>query len=443
MFPLPDYALQVISTLEEAGFEAFVVGGCVRDMLMGKSVNDIDITTSATPEEMKEVFSHLRTVDTGIKHGTVTVIINHCPVEVTTYRIDKDYSDGRRPDAVAFTRNLREDLARRDFTVNAIAYNPKTGLVDPFGGRDDIKNMILRCVGQPEKRFTEDSLRILRGLRFSSVLGFTLEAETAKAAIKCRHLLKNVSAERIYTELSKMLCGKNIKSVLLGFTEIFEEILPEIKGMKGFDQKNFHHIYDILTHTAVVVESIDPVPYLRFAALLHDCGKPECFTLDSDGVGHFYKHARKSTDKAEEALTRLKSDNFTKNRVMQLVKLHDTPIEPTESVVKKKLGKYGEELFFDLIKLQRADNMGLSPEFRYRQETYTQLETLAQEILQSKQCFSLSSLALNGRDMIASGLKGKEIGNALNVLLNAVVENKAENTKDSLMEYYHTYVKSE
>lgn len=442
MFQIPEYALKVISTLEEAGFEAYIVGGCVRDMFMKKEINDIDIATNATPEETKKTFSHLRTVDTGIKHGTVTVIIDHCPVEVTTYRIEEGYSDGRHPDSVAFTRNLREDLARRDFTVNAIAYNPKTGIVDPFGGEDDIKNMIIRCVGDAEKRFTEDSLRILRGLRFSSVHGFTSEAETMRAAIECRHLLKNVSAERIYAELSKMLCGKEIRRVLLTYPEIFEEILPELKGMNGFDQKNFHHIYDVWAHTAAVTASIEPIPHLRFAALLHDCGKPECFSLDSEGVGHFYKHARKSTDKAESALTRLKSDNFTKNRVMSLVKLHDTPIEAEAAVIKKKLNKYGEELFFDLIKLQRADNKGLSPDFRYRQEIYTQIENIAREILKGQQCFSLKDLALKGYDLSALGLRGRDIGSALRKLLDAVIDGKAENTKEALIEYYHTNVKS-
>lgn len=442
MLSIPDYALSVINTLEDAGFEAYVVGGCVRDMLMGKAINDIDITTSATPEKMKKAFSHLRTIDTGIKHGTVTVIIDHHPIEVTTYRIDKGYSDGRHPDSVAFTSSLREDLARRDFTVNAIAYNPKEGLIDPFNGQKDIKNMLLRCVGNPERRFTEDSLRILRGLRFSSVLGFTLEANTSDAAVSCRHLLKNVSVERIYAELSKTLCGKDIKRVMMTCTEVFEEILPELCGMKSFDQKNFHHIYDVWEHAAEVTQNIEPTAYLRFAALFHDCGKPDCFSLDCDGVGHFYKHARKSTDKAEAALTRLKSDSFTRNRVTSLIKLHDTPIEPDAAVIKKKLSKYGEDLFFDLIKLQRADNMGLSPDFRYRQETYTQIEHIAREILESQQCFSLKDLAVKGDDLASLGLRGRDIGATLKKLLDAVIDGKSENTKDSLLKYYHTNVKS-
>ncbi len=442
MLKIPDYALEAINALESAGFEAYVVGGCVRDMLMGKDISDIDITTNALPEETKKVFSSKKTIDTGIKHGTVTVLVDKMPVEITTYRIDKGYSDGRHPDSVAFTRSLREDLARRDFTVNAIAYNPKTGIVDPFDGEYDIKNMIIRCVGQAEKRFGEDALRILRGLRFSSVLGFTLEADTMSATINCRHLLKNVSAERIYSELSKMLCGKDIRRVLLTYVEVFEEILPELKRMNGFNQRNFHHCLDVWAHTAAVVSSIEPIPHLRFAALFHDCGKPDCFSLGSDGVGHFYKHARKSTDKAEVALTRLKSDNFTKNRVMQLVKLHDTPIEPKENVIKKKLGKYGEELFFDLIKLQRADNMGMSPDFRYRQETYGQIESIAREILSTQQCFSLKDLAINGNDLKALGISGKDIGTALKKLLNAVIDGKAENTKEALIVYYHSNVKS-
>lgn len=442
MFQLPEFAVKVINALESAGYEAYVVGGSVRDMLMNQSINDIDITTNALPQEMKEVFSSFRCFDTGLKHGTLTVLVDKNPVEVTTYRIDKGYSDGRHPDSVAFTKNITEDLARRDFTVNAIAYNPNSGIVDPFSGIQDIERRILRCVGEPEKRLEEDSLRILRGLRFSATLGFDIEEETAKAMTNCRSLLKNVSAERVYSELSKILCGKNIKNVLLDFTEIFEEVLPELSGMKDFDQKNFHHIYDVLKHTATVVENIEPLPHLRFAALFHDCGKPECFSLGSDAVGHFYAHARKSTDKAETALTRLKSDNFTKNRVMELVKLHDTPIEPKENVIKKKLGKYGEDLFFELIKLQRADNMGMSPEFRFRQNTYSEIENIARQVIASQQCFSLKDLAIKGDDLIALGLKGREIGLTLKKLLSAVIDEKVQNTKEDLIKYYHSNVKS-
>lgn len=442
MFHLPYYALKVIDVLENAGYEAYAVGGCIRDMLMNRKGNDIDITTNALPDEMKKAFSDFRTLDTGLKHGTITVLIDKNPVEVTTYRIDCGYSDGRHPDSVAFTKSIKQDLARRDFTVNAIAYSPKRGLVDPFSGARDIEKGVLRCVGEPEKRFREDSLRILRGLRFCAVLGFNIDEETAKAMISCRHLLKNVSAERIYSELCKMLCGKNIKNVLLDFTEIFEEILPELYGMNGFDQKNFHHIYDVLTHTATVVESIEPLPHLRLAALFHDSAKPDCFSLDSKGVGHFYSHARKSTDNAEAALTRLKSDNFTKSRVMELVKLHDTPIEPDEKVIKRKLGKYGEDLFFELIKLQRADNMGLSPDFYFRQDTYSEIENIARQIISSQQCFSLKELAVKGDDLVLLGLKGRDIGSALKALLNAVIDGKVSNDKDALLEYYHSFVKT-
>lgn len=443
MFSLPDYALEVINTLENAGYEAYAVGGCIRDMLMNRDINDIDITTNALPEEMKRVFSNYHTFDTGLKHGTITVLIGKNPVEVTTYRIDCGYSDGRHPDSVAFTRSIEEDLARRDFTCNAIAYNPKRELVDPFGGRQDIDNMLLRCVGEPQKRFSEDSLRILRALRFSSVLGFTIDSTTAIGAKRCKHLLKNVSSERIYSEISKTLCGKNIKAVLLSYIDIFEEVLPELCGMKDFDQHNFHHIYDVLTHTAVAVETIEPVAHLRLAALFHDCGKPDCFTLDNKGVGHFYSHARKSTDKANIALTRLKSDNFTKNRVTELIKLHDTPIEPERNVIKRKLNKYGEDLFFELIKLQRADNLALSPEFHDRQKTYDEIETIAKDIISQQQCFSLKDLAVKGDDLTNLGLKGRDVGTALKTLLNAVMDEKAPNDKDALLKYYHTRVKSE
>ena len=439
---LPSKAKKVFTRLENAGYECYLVGGCVRDMLMGKEPHDVDITTNATPKEIKAVFTDFHTLDIGIKHGTVTVILDGEPVEITTYRKESAYSDGRHPDSVSFTRNITEDLSRRDFTVNAIAYNPKTGIVDPFGGQDDIKRKTLRCVGIPTERFEEDSLRILRGLRFASVLGFNIDEATDDAMYTCRELISIVSPERIYTEITKLLCGKSAGEILSLYSDILAVALPEIKAMKGFEQHNFHHIYDVLNHTAKVVDAVYPAVDLRLAALFHDCGKPDCFSRDENGVGHFYSHASISARKADEALMRLRCDNATREKVVKLVKIHDTPIEPDSKTVKKKLQKYGEEIFFDLIKLQRADNKGLAPEFLYRQETYNELEEIAKQIIEENQCFSLKDLAVNGRDMMSLGLVGKDIGLALNELLKAVIEENCDNDKESLLSYYHKNVKS-
>ena len=439
---IPHKAEIIFQLLERNGYEAYLVGGCVRDMLMGKVPHDIDITTNATPDVIKEVFCDCHTLDIGAKHGTITVMLEGEPIEITTYRKESTYTDGRHPDCVSFTRNITDDLSRRDFTVNSIAYNPESALVDPFGGSDDIENKILRCVGNPVERFSEDSLRILRGLRFASVLGFTIAQDTAQAMYDCRELINIVSPERIFAEVSKLICGKNAGEILSEYSDILAVALPEIKDMKGFEQHNFHHIYDVLGHTAKVVDSVYPAVDLRFAALFHDCGKPDCFSLDENGVGHFYSHASISAHKANEALLRLRCDNATREKVVKLVKIHDTPIEPDSKVIKKKLQKYGEEVFFDLIKLQRADNKGLSPDYLYRQETYDKLEEIARQVIDENQCFSLKDLAVNGRDMISLGLTGKDIGKALDELLKAVIEDRCQNDRESLLLYYHSNVKS-
>ena len=426
-------AEKAINHLRTNGYEAYAVGGCIRDMIMGRSSQDTDITTSALPEEIKKTFCNFRTIDTGIRHGTVTVLIDDVPLEITTYRTEKGYSDGRHPDEVSFTLNLTEDLKRRDFTVNSIAYSPGKGFVDPYGGKEDIKRKIIRCVGNPKERFTEDSLRILRGLRFASVLGFEIDKDTADAMQECRNLLSIVSNERVFSELSKLLCGKNVRTVLMNYSDILEVILPEIKGMKGFAQHNFHHIYDILEHTAAVTENIPPVPHLRFAALFHDCGKVDCFSLDENGTGHFYSHPSISAKKAEQALLRLKSDTKTREQVVRLVKVHDTPVEENERIIKKRLRSMGEELFFDLIKLQRADTKGLSPEFYSREKHFDTLEEMTRQIINTEECFSLKNLRINGNDLITAGFSGKEIGSALTSALEAVIDGTVRNEKNELI----------
>lgn len=428
-------ANKVISALTKAGYEAYIVGGFVRDMIMGREPHDADITTSATPEKVKEVFKDFKTIDTGLIHGTVTVLFEGTAFEITTYRTEKGYSDNRHPDSVAFTSSLKEDLSRRDFTVCALAFNEKEGFIDLFGGKEDIERKVIRCVGEAKKRFEEDALRILRCLRFASVLSFDIEKNTKKALFECKDLLLKISHERIFAEISKLLCGENAHTIIKDYSEILEVILPEIKNMKGFDQHNFHHIYDILCHTAEVVRNTPPLLHLRLAALFHDSGKADCFSIDEKGVGHFYSHPSISAEKAERALTRLKSDNETKKKVVDLVKRHDTPIEEDERIIKKKLRSMGEETLRDLIKLKRADTMGLAPEFHSRKEHFDRLEKMIDEVLESQACFSLKDLAIKGNDLLILGFKGREIGEKLNTALEAVIEGKVQNEKSDLLKY--------
>ncbi len=425
----------IIKLLETNGYEAYLVGGAVRDIIMKKQPDDADITTNATPDQIKDVFSEYTTIDTGIKHGTVTVVYNKEPYEITTYRTEKGYSDGRHPDNVSFTKNINEDLSRRDFTMNSIAYNPQKGFADPFCGEQDIKNHIIRCVGNPAERFTEDSLRILRALRFSSVLGFQIEEETEKAMHKCCKLLSNVSPERVYVELTKMLCGKNIRQVLMKYSDIISAVIPEIKAMKGFNQHNFHHKYDLLGHTATVTQNISPAVHLRLAAFLHDVAKPLCMSFDENGTGHFYRHPSLGAKAADEILRRLKCDNKTREAVVTLIKLHDNPIEESERIIKRKLRTIGKDMLFDLIELQRADTSGLADEFHSRFEHFDKLEALTADILKREECFSLKDLDINGNDIIKLGYQGKKVGEILNGLLDAVIDGKAENSKAQLIEY--------
>ena len=431
---LPTCVREALLRLNEAGFEAWLVGGCVRDRLMGLAPHDYDITTSATPEETEAVFAGERIVETGLRHGTVTVLLSGEPLEITTFRTEAAYSYHRRPDAVRFTRSLREDLARRDFTVNAVAMDARGALCDPFGGQADLENRLLRAVGDPEARFREDALRILRCARFSSVLGFAIEPATAAAMVRCRTLLAYVSAERIYTELTKLLCGKDVRRVLMEHTDVLGAVLPELLPMKGFDQRNFHHIYDVLEHTARVVEHVPPEPRLRWAALFHDAGKPACFSLDPDGVGHFRGHAEKSRELADAALRRLKTDNATREAADQLIRFHDWPMEPTAPVVRRALRRLGPDGFRDLIALKRADNLAQAPEFRDRQRTCDEIEALAAQILAEQQAFSLKDLAVNGDDLRALGMTpGPAMGRVLNELLDAVISDRLPNEREALL----------
>ncbi|MBQ9919960.1 MAG: HD domain-containing protein, partial [Clostridia bacterium] len=393
MFDLPSQVSYALDSLNEAGYEAFIVGGCVRDILRQKAPADYDITTSAEPEQTKAVFKNDRIIETGIKHGTVTLLKDGMPLEITTYRIDGDYTDNRRPNQVSFTKSLAEDLARRDFTVNAMAFSEKAGIVDPFGGRADLQNKIIRTVGDADLRFNEDALRIMRAIRFASVLDFEIEEGTKTSIFKNKNLLKNISAERIATELIKLLCSKNAKKIIIDYFEVLEVILPEISKMKNFNQNNPHHIYNLLEHTAIAVENTPAEASLRLAMLLHDCGKPDALTTDECGINHFYGHPKISAKKAKAALSRLKLDNATVNLALELIEYHDADINPTEKSVKRALNKYTPNVFFKLLDVKKADNLAQNPKYNRINEIET-LKTMATEILSKNDCYSIKQLAV-------------------------------------------------
>lgn len=423
-----------INLLQSAGFEAYAVGGCVRDSLLGKTPNDWDITTSAKPEDMKSVFADFHCIDTGIKHGTVTVVIDGEPLEITTFRLDGEYEDNRHPKSVTFTSNLRADLGRRDFTVNAMAYSKKTGTVDLFGGQNDLKNKIIRCVGDPDRRFNEDALRILRALRFASALDFEIEEKTAQSLLKNRALLGNISEERIAKELLKLVCGKGAKRILTDFAPVLFEILPELQPMYKNSHDNPHHCYDIYEHTLIAVESIDPEPTLRFAMLLHDCGKPAVKKFDENGVAHFYGHQRISAEISAQILVRLKVSNKFRDEILFLVSNHDRweLYENTEKMP-RYLSKFGLDGVLKLLKVMRADVLAQSPEYRYRLDQIADAEETAKNLAAQKPCLSLRELQINGRTLIDIGIpQGRKLGAVLAQLLDEVIDGVTKNTQEAL-----------
>lgn len=423
-----------INLLQSAGFEAYAVGGCVRDSLLGKTPNDWDITTSAKPEDMKSVFADFHCIDTGIKHGTVTVVIDGEPLEITTFRLDGEYEDNRHPKSVTFTSNLGADLGRRDFTVNAMAYSKKTGTVDLFGGQNDLKNEIIRCVGDPDRRFNEDALRILRALRFASALDFEIEEKTAQSLLKNRALLGNISEERIAKELLKLVCGKGAKRILTDFAPVLFEILPELQPMYKNSHDNPHHCYDIYEHTLIAVESIDPEPTLRFAMLLHDCGKPAVKKFDENGVAHFYGHQRISAEISAQILARLKVSNKFRDEILFLVSNHDRweLYENTEKMP-RYLSKFGLDGVLNLLKVMRADVLAQSPEYRYRLDQIADAEETAKNLAAQKPCLSLSELQINGRTLMDIGIpQGRKLGAVLAQLLDEVIDGVTKNTQEAL-----------
>ena len=436
MLTIDEKAALAMKMLMDKGYEAYIIGGCVRDYLMGREPGDIDITTSAEPEEIKKIFKDFKTIETGIKHGTITVLIDTIPIEITTYRIDCGYSDGRHPDRVCFTKSLREDAARRDFTMNAIACSHNGDIVDYFKGAVDISDKTIRAVGEPEVRFREDALRILRAIRFSSVLGFQIEEKTKDAIFQCRELLKNISAERICAELLKLLCGEKAGDTVKEYADVLGVFIPELIPMKGFQQHNLYHKLDLLSHTCKVIDSIEPKPLLRLCALLHDIGKPKAFTTDSQGTGHFYKHSVYSADMSKDILRRLKLDRKTTERAVMLVEYHDMKIDASPEAVKKALGRLSPEVFFQLVELQRADSIAQDPADSDKRGDYDRLGSMARGIIERGECFSKESLAVSGDDLLRLGIKsGKRIGSLLDELLQLVIEGKLENSRPILEGY--------
>lgn len=433
---IPNSVQFIIQTIEQAGFEAYAVGGCVRDSILGRTPDDWDITTSAKPEDIKRLFRH--TVDTGIQHGTVTVLIKKECYEVTTYRIDGEYEDSRHPKAVNFTSLLSEDLRRRDFTINAMAYNDHKGLVDLFGGQEDLRQGIIRCVGNPEERFSEDALRIMRAVRFSAQLGYVIEENTRQAIQKLAHTLSRISVERIQVELTKLLVSDHPEYVLqlyqLGLTKVF---LPEFDLMMDTYQNNPHHCYSVGMHTIKAMEQVSNNKVARLTMLLHDVGKPATKTTDDKGIDHFHGHPNLSSEMAKKILRRLRFDNDTISRVALLVLYHDygNAVSATPAFTRKLINKVHLENFSLLLDIKRADVMAQSEHSRQiKLEKLESLRRSYEEVLEQGMCICLKDLAITGTDLIKAGMKpGQELGKVLEQLLEVVLEDPDMNEKDKLL----------
>ena len=439
---LPSAVSVLLTRLKQAGFLAYVVGGCVRDSLLGLEPHDWDICTSALPEQMQEIFRGLHTVETGLKHGTLTVMMDHVPYEVTTFRVDGDYTDHRHPDSVIFVDDLTKDLARRDFTVNAMAYAPETGLAVPFGGQRDLSVKLLRCVGEPGQRFEEDALRVLRALRFASVYDFVIEPETSSALRKMAPDLKRVAGERIREELLRLLCGKAVGRILRDYPEVLAEIIPEIRPMIGYDQRNHHHSYDLWEHTVRGIEGVPADPLFRLTMLLHDTGKPAVCMMDEKGEAHYRGHPKVSEEIAFRTADVLRLDNRFKERLCALVLHHDTPlrtekgeINADRSFLLRRLNRFGEDNLRALFLIHCADRIatGYSTPEREQARLRDRMDAL-DALLAEQPCFTLKDLAVNGRDLTALGLKGKEIGETLQSLLEAVMDGRVPNERSELLD---------
>ena len=426
---------EILGILSGAGFEAYLVGGCVRDTVMKRPFHDTDITTNALPEQIIEVFRNYKTVPTGMKHGTVTVISDGTPYEITTYRIDGTYSDSRRPDSVEFTTSLRDDLARRDFTVNAIAMDSAGNIIDFFGGTEDIKNKVIRCVGNPVMRFGEDALRIMRAIRFSSQLGFRIDSETSKAIHNMKDNLKNISHERIREELDKLICGQNCVEVLMEYSDVITTIIPEFQKCIGFEQHSPYHKYTVWEHI-VRATGLAPVSNLRLRRVLffHDIAKPVCAKFDDTGRGHFKNHAGAGADMTYDIMKHLRYDNESIAHTVTLIRHHSDKIFNRQDA-KKMMSHIGDELFFELMELKKCDNSAKNDFVLEKNQLFDEIIRAGHEIVENNECRSLKNLAVNGNDLLKIGLSGTDIGKTLNHLLDMVIDEKLSNDKNILLNY--------
>jgi tRNA nucleotidyltransferase (CCA-adding enzyme) len=431
---LPENIKTIIERLETAGYEAYAVGGCVRDSLEGKTPPDYDIATSAVPQEIKEAFHGYRIVDIGEKHGTIAVISGNDKIEITSFRTDGDYSDSRHPDSVTFTRDLKTDLSRRDFTVNAMAYSEKTGLVDPYGGEQDLKDGILRCVGEPAQRFKEDALRIMRALRFMSERGFTCEENTEEALREAKENLLKIAPERISAEFDRLLLGEHAEKIIIEYYDVLGVIFPELIACAGFDQRCRYHIYDVLTHTAKSVTAAPKEIIIRLALFFHDISKPECLVM-KNGAGHYDGHNLRSAEIAEKTMRRLKYNKSAIYKIVVLIENHCATLNSDTINVRGLLNKFGANLLLELCALKIADDNAKAEFVKMDIFKHRLVIEKAQEIIGKGECFSLGSLAINGKDLIELGYRGKEIGIKLRVLLDKVITGQSENTKESLMRF--------
>ena len=430
---LPQAVQYCIASLEAAGFEAYAVGGCVRDSLLGLTPADYDLCTNARPEETARVFAAHQLLHHGEKHGTVGVVLEGQVYEITTFRTEGGYQDSRHPGWVEFVPNVEADLSRRDFTVNAMAYNPKTGYIDPFGGQQDMENRLLRAVGDPQTRFREDALRILRGARFSARFRLTPEPATEQAMRELAPLLDNIARERVFEELCKLLLSATAQD-LLTFVPLITQVIPELAPSVGFFQHSPHHRYDVFTHTSHVVENVPKDLGLRWAALLHDVGKPACFTMDENGRGHFKGHAKVSAELADSILLRLKAPSALRQQVAELIELHMTKLEPDKKLLRRRLGKLGRERLEQLLLLQAADMGSKGTGIPEEMDQFSVLDRLLSEILKEDACFSIKDLAVNGWDLQQLGIPaGPDIGKALNWLLGQVQDEVLPNERDALL----------
>lgn len=482
---------KAVRLLKEAGYESYFIGGCVRDEMMRRmsrpsaedifgscryahaltdkphvhensAAIDIDITTSATPEEMMRVFRGMKIIETGIKHGTITLLaaagdggmrssenesVRMVPLEITTYRTESGYSDSRHPDSVGFTRSLREDLKRRDFTVNALAMDENGVVTDLLGAEEDLRNRVLRAVGDPDERFREDALRILRALRFASVYGFRIEEKTEAAVFRNKELLKHLSVERIFSEFRKLAVGENAPAVVRRYIDVLGVVFPELLAMKGFNQHNEYHRYDVLEHCVRAMEAVRTTPenreYMKIAALFHDIGKPLTYSPDDEGRGHFYGHPQKGAEITAEIMKRFKVDNAFADRVVLLVKYHDLLFKRDERLLKRWMRRLTPEVMFELLAIKCADNLATGNMPEDLKVRFFETEAMMHRIIEQGQCFSLKDLAVRGSDLIAAGMKqGPEIGEALDYLLERVIAGETDNAKDALLAEAGAYMDS-